>query len=289
MIGVVSDHATFCKAIERLLRSKGRDEIVFVPPALEHIKNRLVPSALLILDAHLADASGIGKGGLTLIRRLRSEQAWRYVGFILVVAYEQAAGLGRWPDAEVSDTKGIAVLQMPFTVTQFQTILASTSLLSDAEWGEIHRRLGPGSVADRASKLGHDYENAFSQALSALREVEKLGAFPEPDVQRIRQEIHSICNRLTEERLSAFFTDLRALFTQTASLDLLDETCSLGRLNSRIANLEQFLPLVSLDRETGQLSEICQAAHEVRSIVRDLLTSLRAIKEKTTRESEGGN
>jgi hypothetical protein len=288
MIGVVSPHAAFGKAVECLLRSEGRDDILLLPPDLEQVKTRLVQSAPLILDAHLADASSIGQGGLTLIRQLRSDQAWRYVGRVLMLTYEPAARLGQWPDAEVLDTKGITVLQMPFMVTQFQTTLASAQPLSNAEWEEIHRRLGPRSIADRASKLGHDYENAFSQALSALRELEKLGAFLEPDTQRVRREIQAIRSRLTEERLSTFFADLRTLSTQAASLGLLDEACSLAHLDGQMAQVKQGLPRVSLDGELGATPEVFRAAHAVRSALRALLAMCAAVKEKATKEGKDG-
>jgi hypothetical protein len=288
MIGVVSAHAAFYKAVECLLRSEGRDDILLLPPDPEQIKNRLLLSAPLILDAHLADASRIGKGGLTLIRQLRSDQAWRYVGLVLILTYEPAARLGQWPDAEVLDTKGITVLQMPFMAMRFQTALASVQPLSEAEWAAVHRRLGPSSLADRASKLGHDYENAFSQALSALRELEKLGAFLEPDTPRIRREIQAIRSRLTEERLSAFFADLRTLSMQAASLGLLDEACSLAQLDGQMAQVKQGLPRVSLDGELGATPEVFRAAHAVRSVLRTLLAMCAAVKEKATKEVKGG-
>jgi hypothetical protein len=288
VIGVVSDHLAFCKAVERLLLSIGEDDIVLMKPT-EQVHNLLVPSAPLVLDAHLDDGSGIGKGGLTLIRRLRSDQAWHYIGFIVVIAYEPTVGLIPWPDAQVLTTKAITLLQMPFTVTQFQTTFTSASPLSDAEWNEIHRRLGPRSVADCASRLGHHHENVFSQALAALRELEKLGAFSEPDNERINREIQTIRSKLTEERLRTFFVDLRTLSKQALSQGLLDQTRSFEQLDGRIANVERWLPLMSLDRRTGKLSEICRAAHEIRSALRELLATFTAIKNKAAEEGECGN
>jgi hypothetical protein len=289
MIGVVSDCAVFRKAVKRLLQIGRWGDVLVMPSDLAQIQSRVVPSAPMILDAHIADASGTGKGGLTLIRRLRSDQTWRYVGPVLVLAYEPEAHLGQWQDAEVLETKSITVLRMPFAVADFQAILASAAVLSEAEWDEISCRLGPKSVADRAAKLGHDYENALWQVLAALRELEKLSGSLAPDFQKVKHEIGIIRGRLTEERLSNFSTALTTLHAEADRLGLIDETCARDKLDAHIAQVRQWLALFNLDERAVKFGDIFRAAHESRLALRELLNFFRVIKEKATKEVKGGS
>jgi hypothetical protein len=287
MIGIVSDHEAFCKTVERLLRTGGWHNILVMPPEWEQLQSRIAPSAPLILDGYLTATSGIRKGALTLIRRLRSDPTWRYGGLILLLVYESVMLLGQWPDADILATKSVEVLQMPFEVTTFQTILASASPLSDAEWDELHLRLEPRSVADLVDKLDHTYANAFSTALSELEQLERLDESLNLDTQWVHRTIQFVRSRLTEKQLSVFFSDLRTLSMQAARLNLLDETSSLEQLDSQITRMTQWVPLVTLHRGE-KLEEVVRAAHEVRALLEELLDYIITIKEIVTKEAKSG-
>src|SRR4051812_18933823 len=114
MIGVISDDTAFHTAVRLILQSAGWNDFLTPPPDLEQIQHQIAPACPLVLDAHVTDAFGFRKGGLALIRRLRSAPEWHYMGPILLLAYEPVTRLGQWPDAEMLHTKGVKVLQIPF-------------------------------------------------------------------------------------------------------------------------------------------------------------------------------
>jgi hypothetical protein len=278
MIGIISQNPAFHQALSRALSALGYREIFLLQPDLSTLLETQIPHAsLLVLDAHLAFSAS------SWADRLRAY----YGGAILCLAFASRPVARTWPGGAHIDTPGCTFGQLPLSLAELRCLLDAVAPPTPAEWVYVSRVSRCKALADRAAKLGHDYENALWQVLAALRELAKLSGSLAPDFQKVKHEIGIIHGRLTEERLSNFSTALTTLHAEADRLGLIDETCAQDKLDAYIAQVRQWLALLNLEERAVQFGDIFRAAYESRLALRELFIFFRVIKEKATKEVKG--
>lgn len=220
-------------------------------------------------------ATGVIVEDVTLVHSLRAKSTARFVGPLLVLSFAPESFLKRRISGEALETKGVAVLRMPFLAKELQSVLEQTPALSEAEWTQVNHELRRNDLKKQAAQLRHRSDSAFSTALTALYELEKLSYFKAPEREHIRQNLEVVRTGLAVARVNEFEKQVNALAEEAGEVGCLDRAdremipTTFERLRGYGTLVEQAL---TVDEGTWALR--CREAASIRQALKDVLDLL---------------
>jgi hypothetical protein len=167
---------------------------------------------------------------------------------------------------------------MPFLAEELKAVLEQTPALSEAEWKDINNHLRRNDLKGQADQLRHRSDSAFSTALTALYELEKLSHFKAPERERIRQNLEVVRAGLAGARLNEFERQVSALAEEAGVLGGLDRTAT-EMIPATFEHVRGYVTLVeqALTVDAGTWDLRCREAASIRQALKgvlDLLTKV---------------
>ena len=255
-----------------------------VNDGLRHLMARLMPTeeVLALRDVTALESRACGNTAtvvivedVTLVHGLRAKSAAHFVGPLVVLSFAPSSFLKTRISDEVLETKGVAVLRMPFLVNELKSVLEQTPVLTEAEWREVNCRLRRNDLKRNAAQLRHRSDSAFSTALTALYELDKLSYFKAPEREHIRQNLEVVTTGLAGARLNKFEKQVNALAEEACAVGCLDRADG-EMVRTTFERLRGYVVLVeyALTGDASNWDCCCREAASIRQALKDVLDLL---------------
>jgi CheY-like chemotaxis protein len=265
VIWIIATDKTARETLHNCLEFLGHTGVRSCSVILGDCKDDVGEADTVIILWELADRNEQQGTGLDAARWLRSNPLRRCRGPIILLSFASIAYLKKkWNDSEVMNTKGVAVLRMPFLAKELQSVLEQTPALSEAEWKQVNHELRRNDLRKQATKLRHRADSLLSTTLTALFELEKLSYFQRPDPQVIRRHLTTIVTTIENGKPAALEQEVKSLLQEARSLGLSEATDRQSPPDGFVL-LKQFVAtLQSVPQDDNVLTSFCREAQGIR-------------------------
>lgn len=274
MIRIIATDQAVREALHRYVTHIGYtdDQSCFV--TLGSCRDEVGEADTVIISCELPNTTEQQGTGLDAARQLRSNPLRQCRGPIILLSFASRAYLtNKWHDSEVMNTKGVAVLRMPFLAEELKAVLEQTPTLSEAEWTQVNNSLRRADLKMRASQLRHRADSTWSTALTALLELEKLSYFKAPDPIRIQRHLHTVLVRLEESRLKEFEGQVIRMVQEAQAVGVLESAAMSETVQLSCTALRTYTTQIgrAIDESAGPPLELCRQAKETRQALNAVL------------------